>query len=297
MKNISIVILSLQVFTTFAQASTPLKERLAQRYLVGGHRGGGYTSHSNNTIEQYKNSIDLGTDILEMDVQFSKDNHIMVFHDGSLESKTGCKGSIKDFNLSELRKKCPYQATHEDIPTLEEVIGLVVYENQARAKAKLESVIMNIELKANPLDNLEENFRVMISTLVKGGARDVTYFQAYPQFYPVIRKIDPEFSVLYNPSTDEDLEKNVFNNPDPHLLIVELHERNRTKAVIDRIHKQGRLASENSWRFSKILIHERFTASCDIVFGTWNMDIAITDNVESCVQQRDKALKHAVPRS
>ncbi len=296
MKLASWVFLSVQILCVIGRAS-PMKERLAQRYLVGGHRGGGYTQHSDNTIEQYKNSINLGVDILEMDVQFTKDRRILVFHDGSLSGKTKCAGSIRDFNFSDLRKKCFYNGTKENIPTLEEVIALVSQENLDRAKTHRDTVIMNIELKAAPQDNLEQSFGLLIKTLVDGNAKNFTYFQAYPQFYPVIRKIDSDFSVLYNPSTDEDLQANVFNNPDPNLLIVELHERNRTKAVIDRIHQQGRLASENSWRFSKPLIHERFNASCDVVFGTWNMDIAISDNVKSCVQQRNKALSHAVPRS
>lgn len=277
--------------------ASPLKDRLVQRYLVGGHRSGGYTQHSDNTIEQYKNSIKLGVDILEMDVQLTKDRRIMVYHDGFLDGKTKCLGSIKDLNFSDLRKNCFYKGTNEKIPTLDEEISLVSQENQDRAKTQRRTVIMNIELKAGPQDNLEQSFGLLIKTLIDGGAKNYTYFQAYPQLYPVIRKIDPDFSVLYNPSTDEDLQANVFNNPDPNLLIVELHERNRTKAVIDRIHQQACLASENSWRFSKPLIHERFNASCDVVYGTWNMDIAIADDVKSCVEQLNKALSPAVPRS
>ncbi len=296
MKFANWVHLGIQIMGVLASAS-PLKDRLAQRYLVGGHRGGGYTQHSDNTIEQYKNSIKLGVDILEMDVQLTKDLRIMVYHDGTLDGKTKCTGTVRDFNFDDLRKNCFYKSTKETIPTLDEVIFLIDHENQNRAKNERENVIMNIELKVGPQDNLDQSFGLLIKTLVDGGVRNYTYLQAYPQFYPVIRKIDPDFSVLYNPSTDQDLQENVFNNPDPNLLIVELHERNRTKAVIDRIHQQGRLASENSWKFSKPLIHERFYASCDVLFGTWNMDIAITNNVKSCVQQRNKALSHAVPRA
>ncbi len=298
MKTLRLLFLGIQICIgiTAAAASSPLKDRLAQRYLVGGHRGGGYSQYSDNTIQQYRNSMNLDVDILEMDVQLTKDRQIVVYHDSSLDGKTKCSGSIRDLNFTELRKNCFYKDTKENIPSLDEVITLVNQENQARTKLGRKVVVMNIELKVGTNDSLEKNFGLLIKTLVDGGAKNYTYLQAYPPFYPVIRKIDPEFSVLYNPSTDEDLQANVFNNTDPYLLIVELHERNRTKAVIDRIHQQGRLASENSYRFSKPLVHERFNASCDVVFKTWNMDIAISDNVDSCVQQRNKALSHPVSR-
>jgi glycerophosphoryl diester phosphodiesterase len=86
------------------------------------HRGAsGYVLE--NTLSSFKKALKLKVDMIELDVHLSKDNHLIVMHDPTLDRTTFGKGRIKDMTLAELKKiKCKNK---ESILTLEEVIRLI----------------------------------------------------------------------------------------------------------------------------------------------------------------------------
>ena len=57
-----------------------------------------------NTISSMQAAFDLGADAVEFDVKLSKDKQLAVFHDATLEFKTGIKGEIQDYTMAELKK-------------------------------------------------------------------------------------------------------------------------------------------------------------------------------------------------
>jgi glycerophosphoryl diester phosphodiesterase len=61
---------------------------------------------------------------IELDLQLSKDNKIVVFHDESLKRMTGIKGRVRDYNYDDL-KKFNLLGTSEKIPLFSEVLALV----------------------------------------------------------------------------------------------------------------------------------------------------------------------------
>jgi len=80
-----------------------------------GHRGfaGEYPE---NTILSYQKAIEAGADILEMDVQLTTDNKLVVFHDDTLERMTNGSGIVKEKSLSEIKKVnvgCVFIPGHE----------------------------------------------------------------------------------------------------------------------------------------------------------------------------------------
>ena len=68
-----------------------------------GHRGlaGEYPE---NTILSYQKAIEAGADILEMDVQLTSDNRLVVFHDDTLERMTNGSGILKEKSLTDIKK-------------------------------------------------------------------------------------------------------------------------------------------------------------------------------------------------
>lgn len=56
-----------------------------------------------NTIPSMQAAFDLGADAVEFDVKLSKDNQLAVFHDSTLEYRTGIKGEIQDYTIAELK--------------------------------------------------------------------------------------------------------------------------------------------------------------------------------------------------
>ncbi len=52
----------------------------------------------------FKHAVNLGTNILEMDVCLTKDKKIVVIHDSSLQRMTGSDTYVEDYNYADLPK-------------------------------------------------------------------------------------------------------------------------------------------------------------------------------------------------
>jgi glycerophosphoryl diester phosphodiesterase len=101
------------------------RERLG-RPLVMGHRGAmGYAPE--NTMASFELAYKMGVDAVELDVHLSKDGHLVVIHDESVDRTTDGAGAVNHLTLSELRAldagaKYDAQFAGQRIPTLEEVL-------------------------------------------------------------------------------------------------------------------------------------------------------------------------------
>ncbi|KAJ3313330.1 Lysophospholipase D gdpd1 [Boothiomyces sp. JEL0838] len=67
------------------------------------HRGGS-REWVENTLPGFRYSASINADILEMDVQMTKDGKIVVFHDNTLEKMCGLKTKISDYDFKDLPK-------------------------------------------------------------------------------------------------------------------------------------------------------------------------------------------------
>jgi glycerophosphoryl diester phosphodiesterase len=118
---------------------------------IFGHRGAsGYAPQ--NTISSLRLALDQGSDGIELDVQLTKDNEVVVCHDWTIDKVSNGKGKISDFTLSEIKKNdfgsyFSKEFKEERIPTLSEVLEFLPKD-----------IVLNIELKINDKnkDNLVE---------------------------------------------------------------------------------------------------------------------------------------------
>lgn len=90
--------------------STPAKS------LVVAHRGG-VGLGPENTLATFGEALALGVDAIELDIHQSRDGHLMVIHDLTLERTYDATGRVDRMTLAELRKV--------GVPTLQDVINLV----------------------------------------------------------------------------------------------------------------------------------------------------------------------------
>ena len=67
-------------------------------YIVG-HRGAAGLLPENTSVG-FQYAIDLGCDYVECDVHLSKDNHLVVIHDDTVDRTTNGKGRIADLTLT-----------------------------------------------------------------------------------------------------------------------------------------------------------------------------------------------------
>ena len=75
---------------------------LARTELNFSHRGGAL-EFPENTLYAYQRSIDVGADVLEMDVYETADGELVVIHDASVDRTTDGSGSVSSFTLSEIQ--------------------------------------------------------------------------------------------------------------------------------------------------------------------------------------------------
>ncbi|HHX60801.1 MAG TPA: glycerophosphodiester phosphodiesterase [Epulopiscium sp.] len=57
-----------------------------------------------NTIASMNTAFDYGADVLELDVQRTKDGQLAAFHDYDLSMRTNGKGKVSDYTMDELRQ-------------------------------------------------------------------------------------------------------------------------------------------------------------------------------------------------
>jgi glycerophosphoryl diester phosphodiesterase len=84
--------------------------------LIIAHRGFSGL-HPENTIESIEAAIALGVDMVEIDLQETKDGRLIVFHDNTLKRLCGIRGVVRETTLAEIRKANP------DVPTFRQVLA------------------------------------------------------------------------------------------------------------------------------------------------------------------------------
>lgn len=76
-----------------------------------------------NSLAAFRKAVDAGYGI-ELDVQLSKDDKLVVFHDASLKRMCGVDGKVWDYTLEELQQM-KLADSNETIPTFEEFLAVV----------------------------------------------------------------------------------------------------------------------------------------------------------------------------
>lgn len=112
--------------------------------LIIGHRGAKAT-YAENTLTSFEKAIRHGADGIELDIHYSKDGEIMVFHDFTLDRMCKAEGAIYELPMKELQAlTVHFKGQKEKIPTLREVLEMLL-----RLQTELgRKLLLNVELKA-----------------------------------------------------------------------------------------------------------------------------------------------------
>lgn len=99
-----------------------------KQIMVTAHRGD-WRNAPENSLQGFKRAIAMGVDIIELDLNKTKDGVIVIMHDQSIDRTTDGKGKPSDYTLAELKqfhlRNGLGRVTDHTIPTLEEVMLLV----------------------------------------------------------------------------------------------------------------------------------------------------------------------------
>lgn len=102
-----------------------LHDRNSRYVFVVAHRGD-WRDAPENSIQGMENAISMGVDMVELDIQRTKDGNFICMHDVTLDRTSTGKGAIKDYTTEELKQFVLRSGngikTRRRIPTLEEAL-------------------------------------------------------------------------------------------------------------------------------------------------------------------------------
>ncbi len=245
------------------------------------HRGGRGLSPE-HTIFAYKKALEVGADVIELDIHSTKDDEIVVIHDPAVDRTTDGKGLVNELTLSEIKRldagyrfaikrgdkeDYPFRGKGLTIPTLREVFS--EFQNQRinieikQFEPQIEDTLIGIIKEKNMTDNVlvvSENhdavkrFRKISNNAIATGA-SVSEVRRFVIFMRL--KMMP----LYIPTAD------AFQIPeyhgDYHLLTEEFIKKAHKKNI--KIHVWTINEKEDMERFIKLGIDGIMTDYPDLL--------------------------------
>lgn len=112
--------LSLFSFSALSQTVLP---KTTHKIVVIAHRGN-HVSVPENTLASYQEAINCGADYVEVDVRATKDGHLVVMHDGTVDRTTNGSGKVADMTFEQIRALKVFnnnKKTHR-VPEFQEVL-------------------------------------------------------------------------------------------------------------------------------------------------------------------------------
>lgn len=147
------------------------------KVFVSGHRGE-CCFGLENTMYSFKHALSIGVDMIETDVHMTKDGHLILMHDESVERTTNGKGQIKELTLNEIKTldatvNAKIDISPEAPPLLSELLDLV---------KDYPKVLLNIELKDYPEDGEDfalESADKICEILIEYGVQGRTWINSF----------------------------------------------------------------------------------------------------------------------
>lgn len=206
---------------SFALVSLDAQEK---KIMIQAHRGAsGYAPE--NTMSSFKMALELKADYLELDVHLTKDGHLVILHDETVDRTTDGKGAVKDMTLAEIKKldagiKYAQKFKGEKVPALDELL-----------KTFSGKIKFNIEIKG-------EGCEAGVVKLIKKYKieKDVMVSSFHHEYLQKIKELEPSIVtaglVMMGPKI-----KHLKNTIKANYL--NIHESFLTKAIYDKAHEFG----------------------------------------------------------
>jgi len=171
---------ALILFSVTSQAQIIPLPQTKHKLVIIAHRGN-HVKVPENTLASYKEAIKAGADYVEVDLRTTKDGHLVVMHDGSVDRTTNGKGKVADMTFDEIEKLQVFnnnKKTHQ-VPEFHEVLKL--------CKGKI-----NIYLDFKEADVAETWKQITAAGMEK---QVVVYVNKIPQ-YKQWRSVAPNLPVM-----------------------------------------------------------------------------------------------------
>lgn len=189
--------------------------------MVIAHRGD-WRNAPENSILAIKSAIEMGVDIVEIDIQKTKDGKLVLMHDKTIDRTTNGEGQVADFTLDSLKtfvlKNGMGRPTYQRIPTLQEAM-----------ETSKDKILVNLDKSYSLFDQVYSVLRetnTVNQVIVKGKVpyaqvkkefgqylNDVIFMPIISLDHPESRKIAEDYISKFQPAAIEF----VFKNEDSSL--------------------------------------------------------------------------------
>lgn len=138
--------------------------------LVAGHRGM-KAVYPENTLLSFKKALEMNVDMLEFDLNLTKDKHVVVIHDNTLDRTTNGTGCVHDYSLEEIKRLDAGGWFGDEfrglqIPTLKEFCDLI---------SPYGELLLNVEIKEKTYETVD----IALKMLAEYGLVDRSVFTCF----------------------------------------------------------------------------------------------------------------------
>ena len=139
-----------------------------------------------NSLLAFQRAVDAGYG-MELDVQLSKDNELVIFHDASLKRMCGIEGKVWEYTLEELQQM-KLANSEQTIPTFQEFLKIV----DGKVEALEFEISENSEIVSIPLKDLKIKKGIIIGCIIRrsqiifpGGNDTIEKNDSIESFHPL----------------------------------------------------------------------------------------------------------------
>ena len=210
-----------------------LKNSHNNQVIVVAHRGD-WRNAPENSLQAIQNCIDMGVDMVEIDVRQTKDGQLVLMHDNTIDRTTTGTGKVSEVTWEYLQtlqlKDGIGHSTPHKIPTLEEALNL--------CKGK---ILVNLDKSYDIFDKcyeVMEKTATVDQVVIKGNIPYDQVEQEFGQyldkvfFMPIVRLDHPDARSVINDYLQEDIPVAFeFTVPQDTISIIQDFESIRQKGA------------------------------------------------------------------
>jgi glycerophosphoryl diester phosphodiesterase len=206
-------------FAVVSCTQTRESKQTKNHIKVIAHRGD-WRNAPENSLRGLLNCIEMGVDMVEVDLAMTKDSILVLMHDDSIDRTTNGKGLVKDWTLDSLQKLklklYDGTVTQERVPTLEELMLL--------SKGRTEIFI------DKGYKYIEEAYKVLKKTATLDEAHFLGFVSGdkYKQDYPQLHKL-VHFIPLILPSDTIKQQLNSYEGIEPKYYLYSFQGEDSTQ--------------------------------------------------------------------
>ena len=124
-----------------------IKDPSINKTIVIAHRAD-WRHAPENSLKAIQGCIDMGVDVVELDIRMTKDSTLVIMHDEQVDRTTNGKGLVKEFTLDSLKTlrlltKKKGSVTEYQVATLKEALALCK-----------DKIVIDFDVKGAPMDLL-----------------------------------------------------------------------------------------------------------------------------------------------